>query len=59
MEIDWCEEGGPPVAPPERRGFGKRLLELGLARQFGGTVKLDFRPERLECRICLPMAVDQ
>lgn len=59
VEIDWRERGGPPVTPPERRGFGSRLLERGLAQKFGGTVKLDFHPEGLECRICLPVLVGE
>ena len=34
--VEWVERGGPPVAgPPERRGFGLRLLERGLAMQAG------------------------
>jgi two-component sensor histidine kinase len=56
LEIVWRERGGPPVRPPERRGFGSRLLERGLAREFGGTVRLDFAPEGVECRIRLPLA---
>jgi two-component sensor histidine kinase len=56
VEIDWRERDGPPVTPPKRQGFGSRLLERGLAQRVGGTVKLDFRPAGLECRICLPVA---
>ncbi|MBL6078194.1 PAS domain S-box protein [Belnapia sp. T18] len=59
VEIDWREREGPPVTPPKRRGFGSRLLERGLAQRVGGTVKLDFRPEGLECRICLPVAAGE
>jgi PAS domain S-box-containing protein len=56
VEIDWRERGGPPVMPPKRQGFGSRLLEHGLVQKFGGTVTLDFGPEGLECRICLPVS---
>ena len=56
LEVLWRERGGPPVRPPERRGFGSRLLERGLAQEFGGTVRLDFAPEGVECRIRLPLA---
>jgi PAS domain S-box-containing protein len=55
VEIVWRERGGPPVRPPERRGFGSRLLERGLTQEFGGTVRLDFAPKGVECRICLPL----
>ncbi len=55
VEIVWREHGGPPVRPPQRRGFGSRLLERGLAQEFGGTVQLDFAPEGVQCHICLPL----
>ena len=54
-DITWQERGGPPVSPPASRGFGSQLLERGLMHDLGGTVKLHFHPEGLECRICLPI----
>ena len=42
----WREEGGPAVHPPTRAGFGSRLIQQ-LARQIGGTVRKDWRPEGL------------
>ena len=51
VDVVWLERGGPPVTPPQRRGFGSELLQRGMAS--GGTVSLDFRPEGLECRISL------
>ncbi len=54
VDIVWRERGGPPVTPPQRRGFGSQLLEKGMPS--GGTVKLDFQPEGLECHICLPLS---
>ncbi len=54
VDIVWRERGGPVVAPPQRRGFGSQLLEKGMPS--GGTVRLDFQPEGLECRICLPLS---
>ena len=33
-----------------------RLLEQSVAREFGGTVRLDFAPAGVECRIRLPLA---
>ena len=58
VDIVWRERGGPPVKRPERRGFGSQLLERGIRSQANGTVHLDFRPEGLECRICLPLGRD-
>ena len=53
VSIVWRKRGGPAVEPPRRRGFGSQLLERGMPA--GGTVKLDFQSEGLECRICLPL----
>ena len=30
LRFDWREAGGPPVWTPSRRGFGSKLLRLGL-----------------------------
>ena len=54
VDIVWSEHDGPPVEPPQRRGFGSQLLEKGMPS--GGKVELDFQPEGLECRICLPLS---
>ncbi len=51
LTLDWRESGGPPVRPPSRSGFGTRLLTQGLAAEFGGGAKLDYRPDGLTCRI--------
>jgi two-component sensor histidine kinase/PAS domain-containing protein len=51
IEIVWTEQGGPTVALPTRRGFGSNLLQVGLAREFGGEANLDFQPGGLVCRI--------
>ena len=56
LAISWKERGGPPVRPPERRGFGSRLIERGLPQEFGAEVSLDFAPAGVECRIRLPAA---
>ena len=54
VNIVWRERGGPSVELPQHRGFGSQLLEKGMPSD--GTVKLDFQPEGLECRICLPLS---
>jgi PAS domain S-box-containing protein len=40
----WTERGGPEVVPPERRGFGRFLLERVLAADFCGSVRIEFAP---------------
>ena len=56
VHIVWREHGGPPVAQPERRGFGRVLLERLVGATLNGSVTLDFRPEGLVCEIDFPEA---
>jgi PAS domain S-box-containing protein len=51
LELSWREEGGPPVQPPARKGFGSRLLEKNLARDLDGAAIIDYRPEGVACRV--------
>jgi two-component sensor histidine kinase/PAS domain-containing protein len=55
LKLAWREQGGPPVAPLERRGFGSRLLERGLSRELGGSVDLTFAPAGVVCEIVMPL----
>ena len=47
--LTWSESGGPPVEPPERPGFGARLLEQAFAE--AGGAKLEFAPEGVRCEM--------
>ncbi|MFN3658086.1 MAG: sensor histidine kinase [Pseudolabrys sp.] len=51
LHLTWREQGGPPVTPPTRRGFGSMLLERILKGDLNAEVKLDYRPEGLVCTI--------
>ena len=55
LQLRWIEQGGPGVTPPQRRGFGSRMIERGLAAELGGTVALDFRPEGVCCLVDAPL----
>jgi two-component system CheB/CheR fusion protein len=55
LALHWIERGGPPVHPPERRGFGRLLLERVLVSDLGGRVEMDFAPAGLNCAIALPL----
>jgi two-component sensor histidine kinase len=51
LAMTWRESGGPPVTAPDRRGFGTRLIERGLAAQPGGSAQLRFEPSGLVCEL--------
>jgi two-component sensor histidine kinase len=50
----WREIGGPPVQPPTRRGFGRMLVERVFGADFGGTVRIEYRPQGVECVLTAP-----
>nr|WP_246505042.1 HWE histidine kinase domain-containing protein [Microvirga antarctica] len=54
--VEWIETGGPSVAPPQRQGFGTKLIKRGLAQQLGGELKLEFPPDGVRCVISFPLA---
>lgn len=55
LQLTWQEAGGPPVVPPDRRGFGTRMIERTLAAEFGGRAELEFRPEGVRCTVTARM----
>ncbi|MFC4314654.1 sensor histidine kinase [Steroidobacter flavus] len=56
LRLHWTESGGPPVSPPERRGFGSRLIEQVLAEDFGGKVNLCYAPEGLRFELATKLS---
>ena len=54
VQILWVERGGPPVSPPEQRGFGSVVIERNLAKTLEADVHLAFEPAGIECRIVVP-----
>ena len=56
LRLAWHEQGGPPVVPPTRRGFGTRLLESSVRGQLAGTLALDYAPTGLRCAMEFPLS---
>ncbi len=55
LVFEWIEKDGPPVTPPERKGFGSRLLEHVLTSQVCADVKIDYAAGGLRSRIAVPL----
>ena len=55
LRLLWTETGGPPVVAPERRGFGTRVIESGLANELNGEIALSFEPPGVICGIEFPV----
>ncbi len=55
LTMSWTERDGPPVSPPERRGFGTIVMEAIAERSVGGTVDLDYAPSGVTWRLTCPV----
>jgi PAS domain S-box-containing protein len=56
LRLRWEEVGGPPVEPPQRKGFGSRLITRGVAHELGAAVRLKFPTTGVVCEIDAPLA---
>jgi len=56
LRLTWQENGGPPVAPPQRSGFGRAMIETVVSQALDGDVKLSFPPKGVRCEIVIPSA---
>jgi len=47
LRLVWRERGGPRCDPPDREGFGSRLVRRCIEGETGGEVDFDYAPEGL------------
>ncbi|MFU1682283.1 HWE histidine kinase domain-containing protein [Phaeobacter piscinae] len=52
--IRWVERGGPPVAPPARRGFGSTIVENSIPHELKGDASIQYKTTGLEARFRIP-----
>ncbi|WP_376089417.1 PAS domain-containing protein [Roseomonas sp. CCTCC AB2023176] len=56
LRLRWSESGGPRVeGPPDRRGFGTRVLDGTVRSQLGGTLTLAWNAPGLVCDLAVPL----
>lgn len=55
LAMVWQESGGPSVSPPERQGFGSRLLHRVLTTQLNAKVEVEYDPAGLRVAIDAPL----
>jgi PAS domain S-box-containing protein len=56
LHLRWVETGGPPLSgPPERRGFGSRVVEATVRDQLRGEVSCTWPPTGLVCELDIPL----
>jgi PAS domain S-box-containing protein len=54
--LNWIEQGGPPVSPPSRKGFGHVVIGEMVERSLNGKVAVEFAREGLQWRVSIPAA---
>jgi two-component system CheB/CheR fusion protein len=57
LVLNWSEANGPPVSPPERKGFGMTLIERGLRQDMSAEVSIDFHPAGLKAALRAPISM--
>ena len=55
VRLRWREAGGPVTTPPDKQGYGTRLVNVTM-QQLGGNIDYDWLPEGLVARIRLPIS---
>jgi PAS domain S-box-containing protein len=56
FKMNWTERNGPPVRPPERRGFGTTVIGSMVKQAVGGAVQLDYDTAGVAWRLTCPAA---
>ncbi len=55
LELRWWERNGPPVVPPERKGFGHTMVTYLVPRALHGTAELEHAPEGVHWSLVFPL----
>jgi PAS domain S-box-containing protein len=56
FQMTWTEEGGPPVAPPTRKGFGQKVIGPMVEQSVNGRAEIDHRTAGLVWTLIAPVA---
>lgn len=54
LVLEWREKDGPPVKPPERRGFGTLVIRQNMEHQLAGKAHIDWHLEGLRVTMQVP-----
>ncbi len=54
LALTWLEAGGPPVVPPDRRGFGSVIIDQTIPFELQGEAHVEYRVTGVEARFVVP-----
>ena len=55
LQLFWRERGGGKVEPPERKGFGTRLIDANIVRELGGSIERRYPEDGIDIDIVIPL----
>jgi CHASE1-domain containing sensor protein/two-component sensor histidine kinase len=56
LSLSWRETSSTAVTPPEKPGFGTRLIDMNITRELKGTIRRDYRADGLHIEIEIPLS---
>ena len=54
LAISWCEQDGPPVLPPARKGFGTTIIEHSVPYDLGGKAETQYAADGFRADFLIP-----
>jgi two-component sensor histidine kinase/two-component SAPR family response regulator len=54
LVFDWDEEAGKPITPPQKAGFGSRVIKSSIEGQLKGSVETTWREDGLRLSMRIP-----
>ncbi len=54
LVVAWREYGGPPVRPPQRKGFGTTIIERSVPYDLGGSAEARYNETGFEADFIIP-----
>lgn len=57
VRLEWRELNGPPVIPPQQKGFGSTLISTVAAQQLNASIDIDYAPAGVVVTAILPSQV--
>lgn len=55
LQFSWKETCGPEVRPPQKQGFGAKVIRATVEGQLAGRVVFDWQPGGLHCHFTIPI----
>lgn len=52
--FEWREQGGPPVTPPTRKGFGTTIIDRSVPYDLGGDASVDYAADGVRASFRIP-----